>query len=131
MAEILVLLGFAAFGVALWSFADDDPQPAEAELVGDDGANELDAQGDLMATRVEGLDGDDTLIGDDGDTLAGGAGDDLFEIVIDDPDAAPVVIEDLDREITSFEDDPDRVAFITAEGELVPYHGVLDANLIA
>jgi|GEM_PF-546776 len=78
---------------------------------------------------VDGGDGNDILWGDDGDTLTGGANADIFVVPIGDEGADPVTITDLDFTRFTDQDVPDRVVFVTPEGEIIPRSAFFDGSL--
>ncbi|WP_428926247.1 calcium-binding protein [Marinibacterium sp. SX1] len=147
----MAFLFLAAMGAAAFVHVgsdDDDTSETDTDgnggepvevITGTDGTDVLSgvAEGDGITpaetapVRIEAGAGDDVLAGDNGDVLSGGAGTDLFEIVIGDDDADPVIIEDLDFALDDLEDQPDRVVFVNRAGQVVSYRGVLEAGLIA
>ena len=118
---------------------DDPPEQSEdpddaLELVrGTWQPDELSGHGDEgdAPIRIEGRGGNDTLHGYDGDELVGGSGSDIFTVVVDDPDAEPVFIQDLNFDGSSDETESDKVLFTLKDGTAVPLRGVLEAGLDA
>jgi len=118
---------------------DDPPEQSEdpddvLELVrGTWQPDELSGHGEEgdAPIRIEGRDGNDTLHGYDGDELVGGSGSDIFTVVVDDPDAEPVFIQDLNFDGSSDETESDKVLFTLKDGTAVPLRGVLEAGLDA
>ncbi|TCL09062.1 Ca2+-binding RTX toxin-like protein [Shimia isoporae] len=97
---------------------------------GDDVITALDVGGNPgEADLVFGEAGNDRLLGDDGDTLSGGAGVDRFEIVVGGEGQDPVVITDL----SLFHEEgaelrTDLVTFLNADGELITRAGLIEAD---
>ncbi|WP_353475711.1 type I secretion protein (plasmid) [Salipiger sp. H15] len=80
---------------------------------------------------IDGGAGVDLLWGDDGDTVTGGAGADLFIVPVGQAGAEPVTITDLDFTRLTEQDVPDRVVFVTPEGEIIPRAAFFDGSLAA
>ena len=138
----LAFLLLAAVGAAAFTFLGDDESESESDktdtgdmetITGTEGSDILTGvtTEDAAPVRIEGRGGDDLIAGSDGDVLSGGEGTDFFQIIVDDPDADPVIIEDLDFTLDNLEDTPDRVIFMQSDGQVVSYRGVLEAGLIA
>ena len=114
---------------------DDIPPPQGPgeieELIGTWRPDDLSGygDGDDDPIRIEGRDGDDTLHGYDGDELVGGAGSDVFTVVVGQSDAAPVLIEDLNFSLSDDQTTPDQILFTTADGTAVPLLGVVEAGI--
>ncbi|SDG93972.1 calcium-binding protein [Alloyangia pacifica] len=89
---------------------------------------------DDMPGAPDSLDGGagiDLLWGDDGDTLTGGGGADLFIVPVGQEGTEPVTITDLDFTRLTDQDVPDRVVFVTPEGEIIPRAAFFDGTLAA
>ncbi len=89
---------------------------------------------DDMPGAPDSLDGGagiDLLWGDDGDTLTGSGGADLFIVPVGQEGAEPVTITDLDFTRLTDQDVPDRVVFVTPEGEIIPRAAFFDGTLAA
>ncbi|MCA0994881.1 calcium-binding protein [Alloyangia pacifica] len=80
---------------------------------------------------LDGGAGIDVLWGDDGDVMTGGANADLFIVPVGQEGAAPVTITDLDFTRFTEQDVPDRVVFVTPEGEIIPRASFFDGTLAA
>lgn len=80
---------------------------------------------------LEGGAGNDVLWGNDGDRMTGGANADIFVVPVGQEGAAPVTITDLDFTRFTEQDVPDRVVFVTPEGEILPRAAFFDGTLAA
>ncbi|MBE9637113.1 calcium-binding protein [Salipiger mangrovisoli] len=80
---------------------------------------------------LDGGGGVDLLWGDDGDTVTGGGGADLFIVPVGQEGAEPVTITDLDFSRLTDQDLPDRVVFVTPEGDIIPRAAFFDGTLAA
>uniref|UniRef100_A0A2A3JSA3 Hemolysin-type calcium-binding repeat-containing protein n=1 Tax=Alloyangia mangrovi TaxID=1779329 RepID=A0A2A3JSA3_9RHOB len=80
---------------------------------------------------LEGGAGIDVLWGDDGDMMTGGANADIFVVPVGQAGAAPVTITDLDFSRFTEQDVPDRVVFVSPEGEIFPRAAFFDGTLAA
>ena len=72
--------------------------------------------------------GSDILWGDDGDHLTGGSDTDVFVVPFGPSGSEPVIISDLDFHRGSDGEEPDRVVFVTEEGEIIPRSAFFDGT---